>query len=580
MSGDAAALGKPAATGDTRWDADRSVRRVVIGATTAIVVFLVVVPLLFLIYGSVNTGLPGEPGKYSIQRFAEVLTEWRTYRLFGNSVVYAAGSTIVAFVIGGLLCWFVQRTDLPAKGAFMFFALFPLFLPPVLLSVAWTLLLDPQIGLLNVLMKAIFGIGPIFNINSMMGMIWVGGMLEVPLVFLWLWPAFAAMDPTLEEAGAMCKASPLAVIRTITMPIVLPAIAAVFLISFVLSIEDVTVPIVIGLPAHINVIASEIYLAYVRVPTDMHSASVYAVLLLSITVLLMLYYRRLTSHSERYVTVRGRGYRPMLFPLGRARGATTLAMVLVLVVIVALPTFILLWTSMSPYLQVPSVAGLKTLSTRWYLALLNDPAAVRGLVNTSILGLGAAAVVMTLAIIIGWVQLRSRARFRQALDVLSFLPIAIPGLVIGISLMWLYLSLPIPVYGTLWILGIAFVTRFLPYGVRLTYSGFSQIHNELEEAALVSGSGWAKTLRTISVPLLAPTLLVGVIYTVLRCFREFSSSILLSSFGNESYSVVAYHIWDGGETSKAAAYGVVAMVVMTVVVVIAQRTTSSRTLAE
>jgi iron(III) transport system permease protein len=559
------------------WRDGDGARTIVIAAATGLVVYLVVVPLISLLYGSVYTGLPGQRGTLSLAKYAEVLGQPRTYRLLGVSVIYAAGATCVAFVFGALAVWLVQRTDLPAKGLFTFLTLFPLFTPPVLISIAWVLLLDPNMGLLNRLLAALAGTtgGP-FDVNSLAGMIWVGGMLDVPLVFLWLWPALVAMDPSLEEAAAMCRAAPSRVLRTITLPLILPALAAVFLINFVLAIEDVTVPIVIGLPAGVNVFASEIYLAYIRVPTDVHSASVYAVVLLTITLALTLFYRRLTAHTERYVTVRGRGFRPALVPLGAARIPIAVGLGSLLAVLVGLPVFVLAWTSMSPFLQVPSVAGLRTLSLRWYHVLLEDPMALRGLANATVLGLGTAAVVLALGVVMGWIQLRTRVRFRGALDLLAFAPIAIPGLVVGLSLMWLYLTLPLPVYGTLWILGIAFVTRFMPYGIRLAYAGFSQIHAELEEAAAVSGSGWGKTLRTISLPLLAPTLTAGAIYTILRAFRELSASLLLASFGNEPYSVVAYHMWEGGETSKTAAYGMVAIVLMTVVVLATQRLTGRR----
>src|SRR5690606_36866059 len=190
--------------------------------------------------------------------------------------------------------------------------------------------------------------------------------------------------------------------------------------------------------------------------------------------------------------------------------------------------------------------------------------------NTLIVGTAAAFVVMALAVIVGWVQVRSRSGFSRALDLLAFTPIAIPGLVIGISLSLLYLNIPLEIYDTLLIIGIAFVTRFVPYGVRLTYSGLSQIHRELEEAALLSKASWGRAMRTIVLPLLMPTLFVGFIYTVLRSFREISASLLLSSYGNEPYSVVAYHMWDGGEVGKAAAYGVVALCCMALLVGIGQ----------
>ena len=552
-------------------------RAVAIFFSSALLIYLVAVPLFFLIYGSFSTAMPGRPGSLSTGKYAEVVTDPRSYRLMWYSFVYAAGSSVISFVIGAAIAWLVQRTDLPSKGLFTFLALFPLFMPTVLISVGWILLLDANVGLINRILQSLFGLeSAAFDVFTLSGIIWVRGVIDVPLVFLWLWPAFVAMDPSLEEAAAMSRAGPATVVRTITLPLILPALAATFLISFVASIEDVTVPIFIGLPAGINVFASEIYLATTRVPSDIHAASVYAVALLGITVALTVIYRRLTYHTERYVIIRGRGYRPSLTRLGRARLPLTVCLSAVLAVIVGLPIFVLLWTSFSRYLQVPSLAGLRNLSWTWYQTLLVDPMVLRGFVNSTILGVTTGIVVMLLAMIVGWVVIRSRSRFGNILDFLAFMPIAIPGLVTGLSLMWLYLALPLPIYGTLWILIIAYVTRFIPYGVRLAYSGFSQLHPELEEAAYLSGSGWGKCLRTISLPLLAPTLTAGMIYVFLRAFRELPASLLLTSFGIEPYSVVAYHIWAAGESAKTAAYGMVAIIFMTAVVLGVQRLIGKR----
>lgn len=544
-------------------------RNVIIGLCTIIVAYLVLFPLFVLVNESISVVPTGGERVYSLSGFTEMLGHWRTYRILANSMIYAAGSSLVALLIGGSLVWLVQRTDIPGKKFVMLFALFPLFMPPVLSAIGWVLLLDSNVGLMNVLTEAI-GLGAIFNANSMAGMIWVGGVLEVPLVFLWLWPAFAAMNPALEEAAAICGARSIKVIMTILLPIMLPAFGAVLLINFILSIEDVMVPIVLGLPAGISVLASEIYIAHIRVPTDTHTASVYSVLLLVITMALAFYYLRLTSNTDRYVTVRGRGFSQRTLELGKARIPVFILVSLVLGVIVGLPMFILGWTSLMPFLQVPSIEGLSLITFNHYWTLLEDPAALRGIFNTLIVGVSAAFVVMSLAVVIGWLQVRTRTWFSRSVDLLAFTPIAVPGLVIGLSLSILYLNVPLEIYGTLLIIWIAFVTRFLPYGVRLTYSGFSQIHRELEEAALISKAGWFRTIRTISLPLLGPTLLVGFVYTILRGFREISASLLLSSYGNEPYSVVAYHMWDGGEVGKASAYGVVALCCMVLLVVVGQ----------
>ncbi len=543
--------------------------------------YLCALPLLFLLFGSTNTGSPGQVGTFSLDKFAEVLSAGRTYRLIGVSVVYAAGAALISFSLGGLLTWLVQRTDLPGKGVFTFIVLFPLFMPAVLISISWILLLDENIGLINRVLQNSLGLADApFNVHTLFGMIWVRGLMDVPLVFLWLWPAFSAMDPSLEEAAAMSRAGRFQTIRTITLPLMLPALLATFLISFVLTLEDVTVPIFIGLTAGINVFASEIYLATSRAPTDVNGASVYAVLLLAITLVLTIIYRRLTYQTEQFVIIRGRGYRPQPVPLGRARIPMTIFVAFSLLVIVGLPLFVLAWTSLSRFLQVPSMNGLRNLSFRWYQILAVDPEALRGFINSALLGVISSAIVMALAVIVGWIVIRSRSRVREGLDFLAFLPISVPGLVIGLSLMWLYLSLPLPIYGTFWILVIAYVTRFIPYGVRLTYAGFAQLHKELEEAAYVAGSGWGKTLTTISLPLLAPTLTVGMIYIFLRAFRELPASLLLASFGNEPYSVVSYHMWSAGEPGKTAGYGIVALLVVAAIVFTVQKLTRRRLFLE
>jgi iron(III) transport system permease protein len=421
-----------------RWASGDLWRTGAVWGTSLLLLYLVAVPLLFLLYGSLSTGLPGQAGTLSVQKYVDVLSDPRNYRIMTTSVVYAAGSSIISFVIGAAIAWLVLRTNLPAKGLFVFITLFPLFMPTVLISMGWILLLDANVGMVNRMAQAALGVtfAP-FDVHSLLGMIWVRGVMDVPLIFLWLWPAFEAMDPSLEEAAAMSRAGPLRVLRTITLPLVLPALAAAFLISFVASIEDVTVPIFIGLPAGVNVFASEIYLASTRVPSDIHAASVYAVILLLITLLLTIWYRRITYHTERYVIVRGRGYRPSLTPLGRWRGPLAAALALALTFIVGLPIFVLLWTSLSRYLQVPSIEGLRNLSFRWYEALLVDPMVLRGFVNSTVLGIGTGVAVMLLAVIVGWIVVRSRGRVRDPLDVLAVLPIALPGLGSGRGLLWL-----------------------------------------------------------------------------------------------------------------------------------------------
>jgi iron(III) transport system permease protein len=377
------------------------------------------------------------------------------------------------------------------------------------------------------------------------------------------------MDPGLEEAGAASGAPPHRVLRTLTLPLMRPALLAAFVISFVSTLEDLSVPALIGLPDRILVFASEIWIAASRSPTDIHSASAYAVVLLAITAGLIILYRRLTLHHERYVVVRGRGYQPSVMKLGRLRAPVAIGLAIFLFVTVIAPLVLLLWMSLQPFTRVPSLEAFQTLTTKSYGELFTNPLLLEGIRNSVILGIATAVIVMAIAIVIGWIVVRTRSRLAPIIDLVSFVPIAIPGLVVGIALMWLYLTirLPVAIYGTILVLLIAYVTRLIPYGVRLSYAGFSQVHPELEEAAATAGSSWFHSLRRISLPLLTPTIVVGMIYIFVRAFGEIPSSLLLFSFGNRTYSVVAFNLWFEGRVQQTAAYGVVAVVVMLLVAV-------------
>lgn len=575
MASDLAPVPIEAPVGRRRSRSGDLLRSVIVLGTMLVVFYLVIVPIFFLVFGSVFTGRPGQEGTLSVDVYSRIFSDPRSYRLMGLSLVYALGSSLISFVFGVAIAWLLQRTDVAAKPFLIFVAVLPLFVPTLLFTIGWILLLDPSIGVINSILRAIFGFetGPL-DLFSFPGMIWIKGINDIPLVALWLWPAFGAMDPGLEEAGAASGASPRHTFRSITLPLVRPALLAALVISFVSSLEDVTVPALIGLPDGITVFASEIWLASSRTPTDLHAASAYAVILLVITVVLVVFYRRLTMHHERFVTVRGRGYRPSVVPLGSWRKPAAILLGAFLFFIVVLPLLMLLWMSLQPYSRAFSFDAFGSLSTRAYQTLTTNRLIVEGLRNSAILGVATAVIVMFIALVIGWIVVRTSSWATKVIDIISFTPIAIPGLVIGVSLIWLYLTLPapIPIYGTALVLLIAYATRLIPYGVRLSYAGFTQIHPELEEAGATSGSSWAGVMRKISLPLMAPTIAVGMIYVFIRAFGETPASLLLFSFGNRPYSVVAFNLWIEGEIQTTAAYGVLAIALMLVVALVLYKT--------
>ena len=539
--------------------------------TIALIAYLVLVPLALLLYGSLTDAPPGQATGLTLEKYLQAYSSGSTYRALGNSFIFAAGSSTLAFLFGTFLAWVTQRTNTPLRRVIFVGALAPVFIPSVLMVICWILLLSPQVGAINGLLKQVLGLqqAPI-DIYTMAGMIWVAGVIETPLAFLWMWPAFNAMDPAMEEAASVSGAGPLQTFRRVVLGLASPAMLATWLLVFVRQLEAFGVPGLLGMPRGINVLSTEIFLSTTRNPRDINLASAYAVLLLVLTVVGIVLYRRATRASERFATVTGKGYRSRPLDLGPWRYLTLAGSLALLLLMIGLPLVALVFSSFLPYLQTPRLSSVQLFSLENYRAALGYEVAIRSFQNSTVLGLAAGCMVMLLASVAGWIVVRSHLPYRGMLDLLASIPVAIPGIVIGLSVLWVYLILPIPIYGTLFILLVAYVTRFLPYGMRISYTAFTQLHRELEEAAYASGSSWWQTFRRVSLPLLAPAFFVGVLYILLHAYRELPASILLVHFGTEVFSVMVWDLWEGGYAPRLAAVGVLAIIAISILASLAQ----------
>lgn len=357
-------------------------------------------------------------------------------------------------------------------------------------------------------------------------------------------------------------------VRRITLRLLLPAIASMFLIMFIRGLESFEVPALLGLRGGIKVFTSRIWLA-IKLDRNFGLAGAFAVTLLVISVAGIILYNRLTARAERFATVTGKAFRPHIIDLGRWRYAAGAFFILYFLFLVGLPLFILLWTSLNPFYSVPSVKALSRLTLDNYIFVLNMTRARTAIVNSLLLAVGSATLVMLLTSIISWITVRTRIPGRSLLDAVTFLPITFPGIVLGVSLIWVYLTLPIPIYGTLWILLVAYITRYMPYGIRTASSSMVQIHAELEEAAHISGASWLQTFGRIILPLLRPGLVAGWVYVVIVSMRELSSSILLYSSRSLILSVLIFDLWDGGQFTIVAALSVLMITGLILLVVIA-----------
>ena len=536
-----------------------------LGVVTLIIAYLAIVPLYYLFWGTFfdATGL-------TFDGFKRAYGNDQIFGLVGNSLWFAVGAAAVSLVLGTALAYLNVRTDVPFKALFFAASIIPLVIPGILYTIAWILLGSPDIGLINHYLEPVFGRAMI-DVFSVWGMIWVEGLQLSPIVFLLMVASFRSMDPSLEESALMSGASRWTVFRKITVPLARPAIVAAILIMVVRSLESFEVPALLGLQNGIYVFTSRIYFVLRDYPPDLSAAGALAIGLLAIAVIGVVISNFAGRAGKNYQTVTGKGFRPRPMELGKWRPVAGLLIIGYFLLTVIAPLLVLLYTSLLKFYAPPSKDTFASMTLDNYRQLAHTASALTALKNSLILGLSSATLVMALMAVAAWIVVRSRIRGRKVLDALAFMPLVVPGLVLGLALSFVYLRSPIPIYGTLFILLISYCTRYLPYGMRYAVTSMQQISNELEESALVNGASWWQTFRRVLLPLLMPGLIAGWIYILVVSFRELSSSILLYSPGNEVLSILIFEQFENGQFTVLAALGVVMVLTLVVLVTVAYK---------
>jgi iron(III) transport system permease protein len=383
--------------------------------------------------------------------------------------------------------------------------------------------------------------------------------------------ALQSIDPRLEEASSIAGAGTWPTLRRVTLPLVLPAGAAAALLLFIQTVESFEVPLLLGGRARIAVYTTEVYFNTSRMPTDWGLASTYAMVLLALSMALLFVYFRLVRHGERYQTITGKDYRPRRIDLGRWKYLTCAASLFLVFLITGLPFLVMLYASLLPRFQVPTVEALQALTLANYSSLFADGSyAVTPLLNSTLLGIGTASVVMLLVAAVSYFVHKTRVRGRRLLDFLGFAPIALPSVVLGSAFLWLYLIVPLPVIGTLTIIGLAYLTRYMPYALRFVSSAIVQIHTELEEAAAVAGGTWWKNLYRIYLPLLRPGLMAGWFWVMVHAYRELTISLMLARSQNRTASVIIFDLWSSGSFPQLSAFGVLIFAMLIFLVSLSQ----------
>ena len=545
---------------------------VVIGVCVGFTVYIGVIPLGFLLWQSFRTPqTAASQAVFTLENYAAAYGSSDTLSLFWTSLQFASGTAVFAFAIGATLAWMNERTNTPFKSVFFALSLIPLVIPSILFTVAWILLASPQIGIINLVLQGWLGLeAPPFDVYSLAGMIWVDGLHYSPMAFLLMSAAFRAMDPSLEESATMSGASVLQVVRRVTLRLTWPAIVATILILFVRAIESFEVPALLGLPGGIVVFTAAIYQAVHRYPSQVGLASAYAVALLVITTIGVYFVSRLSGQGSKYATMTGKGFRPRLIDLGPWRWVAASLFGGYFALIVVLPFAVLLWSSFQRFYAVPSTEALQNLTLDPYRFILDYPSLARSVRNSLFLSFAAATVVMLVSSVICWIVVKTKYPARWLLDNVASLPIVFPGLVLGLSIMIFYLNVDVGIYGTIWIMLLAYITRFMPYGLRYSTTSMVQIHKELEESAAMCGASWLTTFRRIVLPLLKPGLLAGWIYVMIVSIRELSTSILLYSPDTQVISIVIWELWENGQYVELSALGVLFIISLFLLVMAAQ----------
>jgi iron(III) transport system permease protein len=535
---------------------------VVIGA------WLVLVPVaaLLLTAFTEDTGLGF--GAFTLDNFVDAYSSARILRLIGNSLIYAAGTAALTFLIGGFVAWAVERTDAPGGALFHNLALLSFAIPGLLMAMAWIFVLSPNIGWMNALLKSALGLTSApFNIYSMGGMIWALSTHYFPLAYLALGPALRTLDVRMEEAGLMSGGRYWQVLPKITLPLLRPAILSGLLLLFIMGLSSYEVPRVIGRPARIDVFTTQIQGATTAAPPEFGVASALSLTLLVVCLIAVYFYRRATRNAEAFATITGKGYRPTRIELGRWRWPVSIAICVVFLLALGLPLLTLTWQSFFRNLSQPFMGSPPPATLENYRYILRYPIFLGAVRTSVVVSAMAATVVVGLTLVMAWMARRSASRFAWLLDALASAPIAIPSVIVGASILFTYLVIPIGVYDTIWILLIAYVTLSLPYGMRFASSGITQIHRELEEAAATSGAATGQIITRVILPLILPFLLAAWIYVFVLSVRELGASIFLVGPGTSVLGTISLTMWEeGGSYGAVSALGVLQILPLLIIV--------------
>jgi iron(III) transport system permease protein len=529
----------------------------------AIVAFIAAYPVVLLFIKSFNIAGPGQPTAWGLANWIVTFNDWSLLNTFGYTFALALVRTIISMAIAIFFVWAVTRTDMPC-GRFIETTLWLGFFLPVLpMTLGWMLLLDPSIGVLNVFLVNNFGISePPFNVFSFWGIVWCHLAYSVSIRFLLLAPAFRAMDASLDEAARMSGSSSLGTLLRINVPILAPAIVASISLGFIKSLESFEIEWLLGRSAGISVVSTKIHdLINYQPPFYGRATALCAIFLFFIFV--MIWLQRTVLRDRDYTTLSGRGFTTRPVALGRWRWPVFWICISFLTISIVVPLAMLL---MGTFMNAFGFFNLeKTWTLDHWMHTFDDPLFLSALRNTMMAATIATLLGTLLYAIVSYIIVRTNFFGRHLLDLLSWLPWALPGILISLALLWVALGsgdVVRLIYGTTFVVALAIIVKELPLGVQMMKTGTIQISRELEEASRMSGASWKRTFTRIMLPLLQPSIVAVGIVVFIVSFREISAVIFLSSHESRTLSLLMMDYLADSNVESATVLGVFIVVLL------------------
>ena len=548
----------------------------------AILAVLVLLPLALVLLAAFSDAVP-RPGNISLGGLTldnlMLLASPEALGALGNSLMVGAGSAVVALVIGAFLAFVCARTDAPMRKFIFFIGMAPMFIPALVGALAWSLLSSPSAGYLNILLRDL-GIDFVINIYSLPGLVFVLGIFYAPYAFLLMHSSLSMMNADLEEAATVHGATLKTMLRTVTLPLALPAVLGSAILDFALTMENFPVAQVIGNPAGIDTLPTYIYRLMSATPAKSNQAASIAIVLTAALLAITVIQQRIIN-KRKFTTVTGKGNRPRQVPLRKLRWPFTIIALAYFAVAVVLPMLALLAASMQATPFVASISQLFETGAMSFAKLADVLAShdfQLALRNSVMVALLAAIAGTTLSFIASYVRHRTKTRGGQLIELIAMTPLAVPAIVMGIGLLWTWLLLPVPVYGTLLILAIACVAVFLPQGYRGISASMLQMDQDLEDSAVMLGARRSKAIVNVTLPLMRVGITSSFLLFLMLSMRELSASIFLFTSNTRILSILVFDNFDNGQSQSAAAVSVLYIVVIAVLAVIAQKVGADRKL--